>query len=145
MGVSGIDIVEMQINIMNNKRLDCQNNIFFSYGHSIETRVYAETPDHKFFPSTGKIDFLHLPGGPFARNIAIRRLNVALHEIIISGCITNISFLLDILTLKKFNDGTYDIKIIDKMNRTYRSSYTIINYLIASTVKFYFVNKSLIN
>merc|ERR1712232_189353 len=121
--ISSIDIVEMQINIANNLHIRQNNSIFKFYGHSINVRIYAETPDYNFFPCTGTINFLHLPGGPNVRIDAgiingskitsyydpmlmkisswgktriysIRTLLTTLEELILNGCITNISFLL---------------------------------------------------
>ena len=128
--ISGIDIIEMQINIANSKLLRQKNKIFLFYGHSMEVRIYAETPDHNFFPSTGMINYMHIPGGSFirvdtgisihmkitqyydpilmkisawgiTRKTTINRLKVALQETIISGCVTNISFLLNNIYFSK--------------------------------------------
>ncbi len=36
-------------------------------GHAIEARIYAEDPENNFAPCPGKIENLHLPGGPGIR------------------------------------------------------------------------------
>merc|ERR1712072_934325 len=136
--VSLIDIVELQINIACNKKLHYKHSYFLFYGHSIEVRIYAETPDYNFFPSTGKINYIYIPNGlntrvdtgilhgttitshydPIlmkvatwgkTRNHAIKNLIATLKDIILSGCTTNLSFLLNILYFDDFVHGLYGI------------------------------------
>ncbi|MEM0910003.1 MAG: acetyl/propionyl/methylcrotonyl-CoA carboxylase subunit alpha [Pseudomonadota bacterium] len=60
--ITGIDMVEWQIDIANAKPLPkTQEEIMFC-GHAIEARIYAEDPDNDFLPSTGTLDFMQLPG-----------------------------------------------------------------------------------
>ena len=57
--VTGIDIVQEQINVANKKSLSFLNNdaadLGHSFGHSIEVRIYAENPENDFLPETGEI------------------------------------------------------------------------------------------
>jgi acetyl-CoA/propionyl-CoA carboxylase len=65
--VTGIDIVATQIHIASKKRLPIrQRNVRF-HGTAIECRINAEDPLSSFAPSTGKIEFLQVPGGPGIR------------------------------------------------------------------------------
>ena len=36
-------------------------------GHAIECRINAENPSEDFRPSCGRIELLHIPGGPWVR------------------------------------------------------------------------------
>ena len=62
--VTGIDIVQEQINIANKKSISFLNNdaadLGHSFGHSIEVRIYAENPENDFLPETGEI-FIYQP------------------------------------------------------------------------------------
>ena len=65
--VTGIDLVQAQIWVATGEKLKwSQADIRFS-GHYIECRINAEDPDRGFLPSPGKIETLHLPGGPGVR------------------------------------------------------------------------------
>ena len=65
--ITGIDLVKEQIRIAAGEKLGYnQDGIKFS-GAAIECRINAEDPDRNFLPSPGKIDTLHLPGGPNIR------------------------------------------------------------------------------
>ena len=105
-------------------------------GHAIECRINAEDPYQNFKPSCGKIEMLHIPGGPWVRfdtaiyqgyeippfydsmigklivydktrEEAIRKMKAALCELIIEGVIHNASFQADILSAKEFENATY--------------------------------------
>ncbi|MCI4462600.1 MAG: ATP-grasp domain-containing protein [Caldisericum sp.] len=61
-----IDIVKLQLKIANGEKIDLSSKK--SYGHAIEFRINAEDPFNNFKPSSGTIEFLHLPLG---RNVRI--------------------------------------------------------------------------
>src|SRR5699024_5159141 len=65
--ITGIDIVEMQIHIANNKELPIKQEQITRNGHAIEARIYAEDPV-RFFPSPGTITSHILPEGEGIRN-----------------------------------------------------------------------------
>ena len=134
--VTGIDIVKWQIRIAAGVDLDfAQDDIEFS-GSAMECRINSLM--------AGKIDTLHIPGGlnvrfdtaiyqecrisPFydsmigklivkgaKREETIRKMNVALCELIIEGIATNIDQQLEILSNKKFIEGNYDTTFMEKL------------------------------
>jgi len=134
--VTWIDLVKWQIRVAAGMKLSfSQEDIEFK-GHAIECRINAEDPYHNFRPSCGKIEMLHIPGGPWVRfdtaiyqgyeippfydsmvgklivfdktrEEAIRKMKAALCELIIEGIIHNASFQADILSAKEFVDSTY--------------------------------------
>ncbi len=107
-------------------------------GHSIECRINAEDPYNNFAPSPGKIDLWYAPGGkgvrvdthvysgytvpPYydsmiaklivtaaTRELAIKRMERALREFMITGIKTTIPFQLEIMQHPDFINGTYGI------------------------------------
>ena len=60
--ITGIDIVEAQLQIANNEPLRYRQNDIKMAGHAIEARIYAEDPVN-FFPSPGKITLYEEPKG----------------------------------------------------------------------------------
>src|SRR6266704_1181914 len=116
--ITGVDIVQEQIRVAAGERLSVrQKNIEFR-GHAIECRINAEDP-FRFTPSPGRITSYHPPGGPGIRvdthiyqgyavpsnydsligkviayganrDQAIRRMRIALSEMVIEGIQTNI-------------------------------------------------------
>ncbi|MDC3081431.1 ATP-grasp domain-containing protein [Paracoccaceae bacterium] len=56
-----MDLVELQINIAQGKRLNIEQDEVIPRGHAIETRIYAEDPKNNFLPSPGDIKNLNLP------------------------------------------------------------------------------------
>jgi acetyl-CoA carboxylase biotin carboxylase subunit len=144
--VTGIDLIKEQIRIAAGEPLSfTQDDVKFS-GHSIEVRINAEDPDHKFRPCPGKIDMAYLPGGkgvrvdsavysgleipPYydsmlaklsvwapTRDEAIRKAKTALGEVIITGIKTNVDYQYGILNDSDFVEGKTDIDFIDKHTR----------------------------
>lgn len=134
--ISGVDIVKWQIRIACQIPLDFKQEDVHLKGHSIECRINAR--------STGKIDFLHIPGGarvhfdtaliqecevvPFydsmlgklivfanTREDAIRKMEAALCEMIIQGVETNIEDQLRLVRSKTFWQGAYDTLILPEI------------------------------
>lgn len=131
--ISGVDIVKWQIRIACQIPLDFVQEDIQLKGHSIECRINAR--------STGKINFLHIPGGarvhfdtalvqecevvPFydsmlgklivfanTREDAIRKMETALCEMVIQGVETNIEDQLKLIRSKAFWQGAYDTLIL---------------------------------
>ena len=144
--VTGIDLIKEQIKIASGEKLEYTQDDITLNGHSIEVRINAEDPEHKFRPCPGKIESVYLPGGkgvridsavysgleipPYydsmlaklsvwapTREEAIRKAQTALGEVIITGIKTNVDYQYGILTDKDFVEGNTDIDFIDKHSR----------------------------
>jgi len=131
--ITGIDIVEMQIHIANNKPLPFKQEDIQQEGHAIEARIYAEDPI-RFLPSPGKITEITIPEGegirndiaftanylvtPFydpmigkliikgnTREDAVKKLQVALSQYRIEGIKTNLPMLEKSANLDAFKRG----------------------------------------
>ncbi len=131
--VTGIDIVVQQLKIANNERLAyTQKDIRYS-GHAFEFRINAEDPLKAFYPQSGKITSLNVPGGNEVRfdtfiypnyelpnqydsligklivrgenrEDAIQKSRLALNELAISGLATNISLHKAIIETPEFQN-----------------------------------------
>ncbi len=141
--VTGIDIVKQQILIANGSELEyTQKNISIT-GHSIECRINAENPILGFRPSPGRVNYIHVPGGPGVRidscvypgyiitpfydsmiaklivyaptrKEAIIKMKSALAEFLVEGVDTNIDFHLSLLRDINFEKGNYDIGFLNR-------------------------------
>lgn len=136
--VTGIDLVRQQIRIAAGEPLGFTQADVRMTGHSIECRINAEDPELNFRPCPGRIEALHMPGGPGVRidsavyqgceispwydsmiaklivyapnrEEAIRKMRWALAEFLVEGVTTNIDFQLSLLRDSNFENGTYDI------------------------------------
>ncbi len=134
--ITGIDIVKYQIKIADNQKLNLKQKDIKLNGYALECRINAENPKENFKPSPGKINFLNLPGGkgvrietaaytggeisPFydsmlakiitfapTRLECIKKMRIALEELIVDGIETNEEFHYLIMHHKKFIDGKY--------------------------------------
>lgn len=65
--VTGIDLIKEQIRVAAGERLRIQQEDIHIRGAAIECRINAEDPEKNFMPCPGKIETLHLPGGPGIR------------------------------------------------------------------------------
>ncbi len=61
--ITGLDLVEQQINVANNEKLSFAQEDLKIKGHSFELRVYAEDPLNNFMPSVGKLEVYSPPSG----------------------------------------------------------------------------------
>jgi acetyl-CoA carboxylase biotin carboxylase subunit len=131
--VTGIDIVQQQIRIAAGERLAFRQRDVIMTGHAIECRINAEDP-FKFTPSPGRITSYHPPGGPgvridshvyhgyvvpphydsmigkviaygATRDQAIRRMRIALSEMVVEGIQTNIPLHQELLVDTRFLEG----------------------------------------
>jgi acetyl-CoA carboxylase biotin carboxylase subunit len=138
---TGIDLVKQQIRIAAGEKLSLSQEEIEISGHAIECRIYAEDPLNNFYPSTGRIKYLHPPAGPGIRNDsgifeggeisvyydpliskliawggsrseAIDRMRRALQEYHITGVRSNIPFCLFVMDHPKFAKGTFDTHFI---------------------------------
>jgi acetyl-CoA carboxylase biotin carboxylase subunit len=140
--VTGIDLVQEQINVAHGKPLSFKQEDVKQRGHAIELRICAEDPV-TFTPAPGKIRRCRTPQGPFVRvdgyaypgyevpiyydpmiakliawghtrDEAIRRLQRALAEFMLTGVKSNIVLHKNILAHPTFLDGSYTTQFIDR-------------------------------
>lgn len=136
--VTGVDLVHQQILIAAGEKLPFKQKDIDIKGHAVECRINAENPKLGFRPSPGKIEALHIPGGPGiridsavyqgctispyydsmiakliayapTRKEAIAKMKWALAEFIVEGVDTNIDFQLELIRDPVFEKGDYDI------------------------------------
>jgi acetyl-CoA carboxylase biotin carboxylase subunit len=134
--VTGLDIVQWQIRIAAGAKLSRTQDSIFTHGNVIECRINAENPEKNFRPSCGRINKLHIPGGSFvrfdtavyqdyfvppyydsmigklivqarSRVEAIRKMKMALSELVIDGIDINRDLLAEILSDEQFVSGEY--------------------------------------
>jgi geranyl-CoA carboxylase alpha subunit len=132
--VTGLDLVALQIEVAQGAPLNVKQEDITLTGHAIEARLYAEDPARDFRPSTGKIalwapatgEGLRIDDGivsgqqvsPFYdpmlakviawgenREIALRRLNIALRGSPLLGITSNKRFLTQVLEHPVFAEG----------------------------------------
>jgi acetyl-CoA carboxylase biotin carboxylase subunit len=142
--VTGIDLVKWQIRVAAGVALDfTQQDIQFG-SHAIECRINAEKPYQNFMPSCGKVEMLHVPGGPWVRfdtaiyhgytippfydsmigklivaartrNEAIRKMKAALCELIIEGVEHNADLQMDVMAAEEFESGLYTTGTLERL------------------------------
>ena len=140
--ITGIDLVEQQIEVAIDKKLSFKQEDIKREGHAIEVRIYAEDPK-TFYPAPGTISDLHLPIGPgirheqaiskgfvvshhydpmiaklivkgTSRREAIVRLSETLVNYKITGIKTNLPLLENIISHEAFHLGNTTTDFIDK-------------------------------
>lgn len=140
--ITGIDLVKEQIYVAAGKPLSFKQEEVKIKGHAIEARICAEDPV-TYKPSPGVIRACRHPQGPFmrvdsyaypgyevpiyydpmiaklitwgdSREAAIRRMQRALSEFVLTGIKTNIVLHKTILDHPKFHDGSYTTQFIEK-------------------------------
>lgn len=141
--VTGIDLVKLQIRIAAGEKIPYKSEDLKINGHAIEMRINAEDSE-KFFPSSGRITALHIPGGPGirmdygvydgffvspyydsllgkliitapTRSEAITRAKAALSEFVLEGIQTNIPLHQRILSSADFIENNIHTKFIDNL------------------------------
>ena len=101
--ITGIDLVQAQINVAAGYPLELtQEDVKFS-GHSIECRVTAEDP------VIAKL-IVHAK----SREECLLRLNRALEEFVVSGIKTTLPLHQEIIHNQEFRDGHFDIHWLEK-------------------------------
>lgn len=140
--VTGVDIVKEQLIIAGGEKWQLRQDDIKFKGHAIECRINAEDPNN-FMPSPGKLVTYHSPGGPGirvdshvyqsyivphyydsmigkiisygeTREIAIKKMQNALKEIVIEGIKTNIPLHQKILMDTKFRNGGTNIHYLEE-------------------------------
>ncbi|MEO5817664.1 MAG: acetyl-CoA carboxylase biotin carboxylase subunit, partial [Gemmatimonadaceae bacterium] len=65
--VTGIDLVQWQLRIASGEKLPFVQEEITPRGWAIECRITSEDPSNDFLPSTGRVQYLHIPSGPGVR------------------------------------------------------------------------------
>ncbi len=143
--VCGIDIVKWQIRTANGFTIPFQQSDIRNNNHAIECRICAE--DAKTFqPACGKIEILHVPGGPNVRfdsavyqdyvvppfydsmlgklivcsgtrEEAIRKMKSSLSEFILYGVENNRDFHMNVMGNSEFEKGSYTTDLWNQMQK----------------------------
>ena len=141
--VTGIDIVQWQLRIAAGERLPFRQDDVVPRGWAIECRITSEDPANGFLPTTGRIGYLRVPGGPGVRwdggigmgseiglhydpmlaklivwaptrDAAIERMHRALLELTIDGVATSRDFHLRVMEDAEFRRGEIDIHWLER-------------------------------
>jgi acetyl-CoA carboxylase biotin carboxylase subunit len=140
--VTGIDLVQWQIRVASGEKLPFSGDIE-PRGWAMECRITSEDPANGFLPSTGRVEYLHVPSGPgvrwdggieagsviglhydpmLAKLIAwganreqvIQRMHRALLELVIDGIESSREFHLRMMENADFKAGAIDIQWLER-------------------------------
>ena len=140
--VTGLDLVELQIEVAEGKPLPLTQEEVKGNGYAIEARLYAEDPANDFMPATGTVRLWEYPeveglrietairsGSEISiyydpmiaklivwdknRHAAHRKMAYVLRNLKCLGLTTNQDFLLHLFEQKEIQDGDYDTHYID--------------------------------
>jgi len=141
--VYGVDLVREQLRIAAGEPMRVHQGWLHPRGWAIECRITSEDPANGFLPSTGRIGYLRVPGGPGVRwdagveagdevtlfydsllaklivyapdrERAIVRMRRALDELSIVGVATNQGFHRRLLDDPDFRAGEIDIQFLER-------------------------------
>ncbi len=141
--ITGLDLVEQQINVANNEKLSFSQDDLKITGHAFELRVYAEDPLNNFMPSVGKLEVYRPPNGknirvddgftegmqvpiqydPMlsklitygkTRNEAMQRMLEAISEYDVEGVSTTLPFGKFVFEHEAFRSGNFDTNFVKK-------------------------------
>jgi len=144
--VTGVDLVKEQILVAAGEPMSFRQEDLEWRGHAIECRINAEDFEHGFRPSPGQVTYWYKPGGPGLRvdshvyggysippyydsmigkliahgkdrAEAIRRMEIALEEMIVDGIQTTIPFHLLALRHPRFRAGDLDTRFVEQLLR----------------------------
>jgi len=139
--------VEWQLKIAAGQQLTLKQSDITWRGSAIECRIYAEDPDRDFLPAPGTVVHLSEPAGPGvrldsaifegwnvpleydpllaklaawgpARDVAIRRLDRALSEYVLTGVRNNIAFFREVLADAEFRAGRLSTSFLERFFRS---------------------------
>lgn len=141
--VTGLDLVRLQIEVAEGKKLVLAQRNIAQRGHAVEVRLYAEDPDNNFLPTTGRIERIGQPSAFHVRfengyaegnsvtvsydpmlaklaawgedrETAIARLRSALADVWFAGVKTNRDYLMRILKNPTFIKGQVSTKFVEQ-------------------------------
>ncbi|MEW6057406.1 MAG: biotin carboxylase N-terminal domain-containing protein [Bdellovibrionota bacterium] len=150
--VTGQDLVEWQIRVAGGERLAKGPLVPGQTGHSIEVRIYSETP-FDYLPTGGRVHAVQFPTGPFVRvdsaiypgydipteydptlmklsvwgndrSQAVERLRGALEELRILGVNNNQGLFWAITREKDFIEGDYGTPYLEKRKTELKQIYS---------------------
>ncbi|HCS62161.1 MAG TPA: acetyl/propionyl-CoA carboxylase subunit alpha [Microbacterium sp.] len=137
--VTGLDLVALQLAVAAGEALPATPAL---HGHAVEARIYAESPERGFLPSTGRILQFTAPRGvrvdaaietgievtgfydPMIAKViahgpdratALARLDEALAHTVVLGVDTNIAFLRQLCTNERVVAGDLDTGLIETL------------------------------
>ncbi|QAY74342.1 biotin/lipoyl-binding protein [Agromyces protaetiae] len=142
--VTGLDLVEQQVRVAAGEPLAFGQADVALRGHAVEARVYAESPERGFLPSTGDVLAWRAPTGdgvrvdagiatgstvtahydPMLAKViawgsdraeALDRLDAALADTVVLGVETNLAFLRRLLALPEVREGALTTELIDAL------------------------------
>jgi len=142
--VTGLDLVKEQILVAAGERLSVRQEDVRWEGHAFECRINAEDHEYNFRPSPGAITYFYRPGGPGLRMDshvytgytvppyydsmigkliargkdrpeALRRMEIALEELIVEGIKTTIPFHLLAVRDPAFQRGDLDTHFVERL------------------------------
>jgi acetyl-CoA carboxylase biotin carboxylase subunit len=141
--VTGIDLVQWQLRIAAGERIPFVQQEIKPRGWAMECRITSEDTANGFLPSTGRIEYLHIPSGPgvrwdggietgsvvglhydpllaklivwaATRELAIERMHRALLELTIDGIETSRDFHLRLMEDGEFRRGEIEIQWLER-------------------------------
>jgi len=141
--VTGIDLVQWQLRIAAGEKLPFSQKEISPHGWAIECRITSEDAANNFLPSTGRIQYLHLPSGPGVRwdggvesgseiglfydpmlaklivwaqdrEQAVARMRRALVDLVIVGIESSRDFHVRVMDDPEFRRGAIDIQWLER-------------------------------
>ena len=141
--VTRFDLVKWQIRVAAGMPVPFDQKEVSISGHAIECRINAENPALDFRPSCGRVELLHVPGGPWVRfdtalyqdyeippfydsligklivhahtrAEAIRKMQAALCERVVEGVDHTGDLQLDLISSPAFVAGNYTTSFFDE-------------------------------
>lgn len=155
--ITGIDLVQLQIEIADGKKLNLNQQDLKINGHSIELRICAEDPLNQFLPSTGTLEMYRPPTDqsirlddaycegmeipihydPLIGKLishgsnrleAIEKLKIAINQFQIKGIETTLDFGSYVLNHPEFIRGEFDTGFIQKNYEAYLAEHDDVTF-----------------
>ncbi len=141
--ITGLDLVQLQIEVAEGRKLALQQDAIDSRGYALELRLYAEDAAADYRPATGTIHFWKAPEIPGFRletsvqsgsevsiyydpmiaklivwdenrTSAHRKMHYVLSNLKCLGLTHNQDFLRDLLIIPEINQGQYDTRFLER-------------------------------
>ena len=141
--VLGLDLVRLQIEVAEGRKLHLRQEALNPNGHALECRLTAENPNRNFFPVTGTLEWFEFPQGsgirvdsgfesgneigPYydsllaklcvwgaTRAEALRKMTGLLQKSRVAGMITNVVFLQGVIGHPVFSAAGHDTEFVNR-------------------------------